>query len=390
MHVVIVVTNLPFERDRRVQREALSLARAGHEVTVICPRPDPTSEGPPAPRVAVRAFPLPVEGHNIVTWLVEYVWCLLWVAVLLAVTARRRRVDAVQVCNPPDIFWPLAVVARRLGCAWVFDHHDLMPEMYDAQGGRSPVLHRALLGIERMSVRTASAVVATNESFRDVEITRDGIDPNGVVVVRNGPRLEEVPGGAVDVPTAPPFVISYVGVMSAQDSVDVVLRAAAHIVHRLGRRDCRFVLLGDGPMLPQLRQLAQRLDLFDFAEMPGWASGAEVSRLLRETCVGFQPDQPNALTNLSTMAKTIDYLAHGVPVVAADLIETRRSAADAAVYVSPPTPESFAETICALVDDPRRRLAMSRTGQARVRDYLAWDLQEAGYLRLFQSVVRHQ
>jgi len=388
VHVVIVVTNLPFERDRRVQREASSLAGAGHQVTVICPRSGRTPIAKCAPlRVKVCAFPAPVEGHDLLTWLVEYLWSLLCVSALLAITARRRRIDAVQVCNPPDIFWPLAIVVRRLGCPWVFDHHDLMPEMYDAKSGRSAAVHRMLLRNEKLSVRTASAVVATNASFRELEVARAGAHPDRVVVVRNGPRLNELPDPAEDVPVAAPFLIAYVGVMSPQDSVDVVVRAAAHIVNRLGRRDCRFVLLGDGPTLPDLRRLVAELDLEDFVQMRGWVSGEEVSRWLRTSCLGLQPDQPNALTNLSTMAKTVDYLAHGVPVVAADLLETRRSAGEAAAYVSPPTPEAFAETICALVDEPGRRRSMSRCGRARVRDCLAWDHQAKDYLNVFETVA---
>lgn len=390
MHVVIVVTNLPFDRDRRVQREAVSLVEAGYDVTVISPRGRERVEFQMPAGITLRAFAAGVEGRGMATWLVEYLWCFCWVTALLVRVARRRRIDVVQVCNPPDLFWPIAPIARALGCAWVFDHHDLWPEMYDAQGGRSRLVRLALRAAERLSVQTASAIVATNASFRDLEVARDHAAPERIVVVRNGPTFDEVPSPPIDVPTAPPYDVVYLGVMGQQDGVDVVVSAAAYLVHQLGRRDVRFVVMGDGVMLPCLRRMVRDLGVESHVELPGWVTPEEAAARLRCAAVALQPDQPSRLNDLSTMAKTIEYMAHGVPVVAADLLETRRSAGDAAVYVSPATAAAYADAINRLIDDPSSRRHMSLEGRRAVAQRLAWEHQAVGYAALYERLTRRR
>ncbi|MEH1013936.1 glycosyltransferase family 4 protein [Micromonospora sp. CPCC 206060] len=405
-HVVIVVVNLPAERDRRVIRECRALESAGYRATVICPR------GPARPGVllgttgtAIRSFPQPLAGTGVLSFALEFAWALTAVTVRLLALMLRTRVDAVQVCNPPDIFWPLALVVRAVGRPFVFDHHDLSPELYECKTDRPhPVVLRVLRLCERLSWRCASAVVATNESYRRLAISRGGCDPDRVVVVRNGPTLAEVgsgpPGhtdpadsGAGRIPTprtGPDRVrrtIVYLGVINPQDHVETAVLAAEELARRRGRTDWRLVVAGDGESLPELRRLSVERGIDDVVEFTGWLEADEVDGLLHAATLAVQPDPPTRMAQLSTMAKTVEYVARGLPVVAVDLLETRRTAGEAARYVPNGTPDELAGALDALLDDDPARAEMSRVARDRFTGSLAWDHQERAYLALWRRLL---
>ena len=387
-HIAILIANLPAERDRRVIRECLALEANGYDVTVIAPLGDKNLKFLPGSRgTRLRPYPVFVYGSGVASYAVEFGWSLLCIAVRLLGEVLRGRAHAVQVCNPPDVYWPLALLVRAMGRPWVFDHHDLCPEIYATRSGGSPkrVVFRALELLERLTLRTASAVFATNESFRDNALRR-GVRPERVTVVRNGPAASEI-GSSERTPVTGEHRIVYVGVLGPQDNVEGAVLAAGELTRRRRSPDWRMVIAGDGESMPALTKLVADRGLANVVEFTGWLHGPEVDELLRSATVAIQPDLPTKMNDLSTMAKTVEYLARGLPVVAADLTETRRTAGDAAVYVPNGTPEEFAEAIEDLLNDAPRRARMAEIGRARFAERLSWEHQTRTYIAVWDRLL---
>jgi glycosyltransferase involved in cell wall biosynthesis len=388
--IAILVANLPAERDRRVIRECLSLEANGFDVTVIAPRGDPALTILPGSRgTRLKPYPVKVYGSGVVTFAVEFIWSFLCIAVRLLGEILAGRAHAVQVCNPPDIYWPLAVLFRALGRPWVFDHHDLCPEVY-ATRSETPVgaVYNTLVAFEWLTLRTATAVFATNESYRSNALAR-GVRPEKVTVVRNGPSTTEItPGEAEPQPHSPEeHTIVYLGVLGPQDNVEGAVLAADELTRLRPQADWRMVIAGDGESMPALTKLVADRGLGNVVEFTGWIEGPAIDALLRTATVTIQPDLPTRMNNLSTMAKTVEYLGRGVPVVAADLIETRRSAGDAAVYVEYGTAHEYATAINGLLDDPDARRRMREVGLARFAHELSWEHQSRGYVEVWNRLL---
>ncbi len=386
-HIAILVANLPAERDRRVIRECLSLEANGFDVTVIAPRGEPGLSVLPGSRnTRLRPYPVFVYGSGVLSYAFEFVWSFACIAVRLVGEVARGRAHAVQVCNPPDVYWPLALLLRAIGRPWVFDHHDLCPEVYATRSNGNPNrwVYRILTGFEWLTMRTATAVIGTNESFREIALGR-GVSPDRVIVVRNGPSAEEIsPATGAD---SSEYKVVYLGVMGPQDNVEGAVLAAEELARRRGRDDWRMILAGDGETMPDLRKLVAERGLGDVVEFTGWLRGPEVDDLLRTATIAIQPDLPTRMNSLSTMAKTIEYLGRGVPVVAVDMIETKRSAGDAARYVSTGAPAEFAQAIDELLNDPARRSTMRGVGLRRFRETLSWEHQAAEYIKLWDRLL---
>jgi glycosyltransferase involved in cell wall biosynthesis len=391
-HITILIANLPAERDRRVIRECLTLESVGYEVTVIAPRGDRTLRVLPGSRgTRLRPYPLLVQGSGVLSFAAEFLWSFTCISLRLLGEVFAGRAHAVQVCNPPDVYWPLALLIRALGRPWVFDHHDLCPEIYATRSGESPNrrVFRALEAMEWLTLRTASAVIATNDSFRDNALRR-GVRPEKVTVVRNGPALHEVasPGeGGPRGMDVEPFRLVYLGVLGPQDNVEGAVLAAEELARRRGRDGWRLTIAGDGESMPALVKLVAERGLADLVEFAGWLDATAVDVLLRMATVAIQPDLPTKMNDLSTMAKTVEYLARGVPVVASDLTETRRTAGEAAIYVPNGSPAEFADAINELLVDSERREHMRQVGLTRFREQLAWGHQAKAYVAVWHHLL---
>jgi glycosyltransferase involved in cell wall biosynthesis len=389
-HIVILVANLPAEKDRRVIRECLSLEAAGFDVTVIAPRGDRSlTMLPGSERTRLRPYPIFILGSGFVSFAAEFVWSFLWIAVRLAGEIARGRAHAVQVCNPPDVYWPLALLLRALGRPWVFDHHDLSPEVYVSRGGTpNPVVFRLLVAFEWLTLRTATHVFATNESFKDNGIRR-GVDPARSTVVRNGPAQAEIARKTATSPAAAPDVhtVVYLGVFGPQDNVEGAVLAADALARLRGRDDWRMVLAGDGETAAALRKLASERGLHDVVEFAGWLEAPQVDALLRDATVALQPDLPTRMNQLSTMAKTVEYLGRGVPVVAVDMTETRRSVGDAGLYVPTGHPADFTDANNPLHAAPAMRERMRQPALPRFRDSLSWEHQADAYVSVWRKLL---
>jgi glycosyltransferase involved in cell wall biosynthesis len=389
--VLIIVQNLPVPFDRRVWLECQTLRRAGYDVTVVCPEGEGTKGEQVVDGVRIVAYPAYAPGGSALGYLLEYATSFLASAGLVLKERRAGRFDVLQACNPPDIFSLLARGLRLLdGTRFVFDHHDLCPELFQSRfaGGRR-LLHLGLLRLERATFRAADRVTSTNESYAAIAVTRGGKAPEHVTVVRTGPDPQVLKRRAPnpELRNGRPHLVAYLGVMGPQDGVDVVVRAADLIVNSMGRHDISFCLMGSGDERARLVAERDRLGLESYVEMPGRVSDDVMAAVLSTADVGLCPDPLNPLNDLSTMNKTMEYMAFELPVVAFDLRETRVSAGDAARYVTPNVVAEFAEAIVEIVDDPAAGARMGRLGRERVEEHLAWSHQQLGYLAVFDELV---
>ncbi len=377
MRVVKVVSNNAVPYDRRVWQEAVTLADAGHEVIVVCPRePRAPERRVTLEGVDVRRYWLPFEGTTAIGLVTEFAISLVLVSwTLLGIRRRHGPIDVLHVANPPETFWPLARLLQTRGTRFVFDHHDLSPEMFVAKGGRSGgVVHRVLMWLERRTVETADLIVSTNASYRDLVIERDGADPDKVVVVRSAPDTSRWHRRPPDpaVRNGRTFAVGYLGEMGDQDGIDHLIDAAAAV--RSVRDDVQYVLIGDGPHHATLVEHAHRLGLDDCFTFTGRQVGADLCRLMSSLDIGVSPDPPTDWSDRSTLNKIVDYMFFGLPIVSYRLTESMVSAGDeAALFVDGVAPADLALGIRSLLDDPFERQRMGDAGARRVREHLTWE-----------------
>jgi glycosyltransferase involved in cell wall biosynthesis len=391
--VLIIVQNLPVPFDRRVWLECQALVSAGYQVAVVCPKgkADPAYEV--VDTVELYKYRPYAPGGSKASFVAEYAYSFAATAWLTLKARRKGRFAVLQACNPPDIFWPIALALRTIDrTKFVFDHHDLCPELFQSRFPDGPQLpYRGLRWLERRTHRTADHVISTNDSYREVAITRSGKAAADVTVVRTGPdpnklkRRQEEP----ELRRGRRFLAAYLGVMGPQDGVDIVVRAAAVVVHEMRRDDIAFTLIGSGDCFSELVALRDQLRLADHLEFTGRAPDEQVKSILSTSDIGLSPDPKNPLNDVSTMNKTMEYMSFELPVVAFDLRETRVSAEDAAVYVKPTGSQEqdvrdYANAIVELLDDEARRAVMGKVGRARVEQELAWSHQEQAYLAVYE------
>jgi glycosyltransferase involved in cell wall biosynthesis len=394
--VLIIVENLPVPFDRRVWQEATTLRKAGYQVSVICP----IGKGYEARKeiidgVSIFRHPLPLEARGMLAYPVEYLSALFWQTLLSWRVLIERGFDVIHACNPPDTIFLIGGFFKFvLGRRFLFDHHDLCPELYLAKFGRRDFPYRLLCYLERCTFRLADIVIATNESYRNIALERGGKSPDRVLVVRSGPQLERMK-------ILPPderlkhgrrYLIGYLGVMGKQEGLQYLLRAAHHIVHDLGRDDIHFTLVGSGPEFSALKALVCDLDIDAFVTFTGRVSDRELLSVLNTADVCVNPDEWNAMNDKSTMNKIMEYMALAKPIVQFDMTEGRFSALDASLYAKPNDAIDFAYKIIELVDDPVRREQMGRFGRSRVEKELAWSHEApkllAAYAALWADIAQ--
>ena len=389
--VLIIVQNLPVPFDRRVWLECQALASAGYRVAVVCPK----GKGDPGFQVIdgveIYKYRPYAPGGSKLGFVAEYAYSFAATAwQTLKARTRGGRFSVMQACNPPDIFWPIALFLRLERTKFVFDHHDLCPELFLSRFEGGPKLpYRGLLWLERRTHRTANHVVSTNDSYRQIAIKRSGKAPEDVTVVRSGPDPERLKRGAAcpELKRAHRYLAAYIGVMGPQDGVDIVVRAASVIVNDFGRHDVAFTLIGSGDCYDDLVALRDELKLNGHVEFTGRAPDELVSQIMSSADVGLSPDPKNPLNDVSTMNKTMEYMAFELPVVAFDLRETRVSASEAAVYAKPNDVHEYAKAIVDLLDDEAARAQLGKIGRARVENELAWKYQECAYLGVYQHLT---
>ncbi len=391
----MLLENNPYPQDGRVRREAVSLTEAGYRVTVICPAASGQRWAETVNGVRVYRYPVPPNRGSTAGYILEYSYSLLVTGIVAAYLAVVRGFDVVHAHNPPETLALLGGIFKIFGKRFVFDHHDLSPEMYLARFGKSPdargVMYRILLALETLSFRLADHVIASNESYRAVAMERGGVALEQTTVVRNGPDLDRVYLRAPDeeLQARAPTIIAYVGVMGIQDGVDYLLRALHHLKEDLGRTDFCAVLMGSGDAVPALHTLSLDLGLAHQVWFTGNLSDDELlMRYLSTSDIGVDPGPSNPYNDRSTTIKIGEYMALAKPVVAFDLPEHRVTAGEAALYAKPNSEPDFAHKLAELMDDPAQRKQMGEIGRNRIVNSLSWAHQEPKLLAAYESITK--
>ncbi|WP_439374657.1 glycosyltransferase family 4 protein [Bradyrhizobium sp. DASA03120] len=388
--VLIIVENLPVPFDRRVWQEARTLRDAGALVSVICPEGKAhTKRYEFLEGIHIYRHSLPVEAEGALGFLLEYSAALMHEMRLALLIHVRHGFDVIHACDPPDLIFLVALPFKLFGKRFVFDHHDIGPEMYESKFGKRGLFWRALKLIEWLTFKTADVVISTNDSYRKIAIARGGRRPEDVFVVRSGPDLARVKARAPN-PSwrfGRRFLVGYVGVMGAQEGIDLLLEAAAHMIHKLGRRDVQFCLIGGGPALQDFKALAEKMDLGEYVTFTGRAPDDTLFEILSTADVCVDPDPVNAMTDKSTMNKVLEYMTLGKPIVQFELTEGRFSAGDASVYAKPNDPIDFAEKLLALLDDPRACARMGAIGRTSIEERFAWSYEAPKLLQAYSRAL---
>ena len=389
--VLIIVENLPCPFDRRVWQEARTLRAAGYGVSIICPKGKGYEKSfEEIDGIAIYRHSMPFEGDGAFGYLAEYTWALLAEFALSVKVLFEQGFDAIHACNPPDTLFLIGGFYKIFGKKFLFDHHDINPELYEAKFQRKDFFYRLMLALERLTFKTADVSVATNESYRRIAIERGGKAPGEVFVVRSGPdlsRLKILPPNP-DLRNGKRFLVGYVGVMGRQEGIDGLLQAVHHIVYDMKRTDVHFGLVGGGTELAAMRALAKALNVDDYVTFAGRVPDAELLAMLNTADVCVNPDIANEMNDKSTMNKIMEYMALGKPIVQYDLVEGRVSAQDASLYAQRNEPRDLARKIIELLDDEPRRLAMGQIGLERVKTQLSWEHEAPRLLQAYDALFR--
>ncbi len=381
---------VPF--DTRVWKEATSLQTNGYDVTVICPRTKGCSEPYELLEgVHIYRHPSAAEGNSPFGYLFEYGCALFFEFIYSLWIFFRRGFHVLQGCNPPDDIFLVALPFKLFGVKYIFDHHDTCPELYLSKYEKKNTFYKIQVFLEKLTYRFSDVLMATNESYKGLAVTRGGLAPEDVFVVRNGPNLDTFK----PVPPNPalkhgkPFLVGYVGTMSIQEGLDILLDVALYIKNS-GRNDIHFTCVGGGPGLPALRQMVIDKNLQDTVNFTGRVSDADLLEVLSTADVCVNPDKPCEMNDISTMIKIMEYMALSKPIVQFDLKEGRYSAGDAALYSDTQNQiPDFAKNILWLMDHPEERKRMGESGRKRVETELAWKYSEknllAAYERAFEK-----
>ncbi|PRZ42482.1 glycosyltransferase involved in cell wall biosynthesis [Antricoccus suffuscus] len=392
--VLIIVQNLPVPLDRRVWLECQALIARGYAVSVICPKGPGDPSRQTLDGVAIYKYRPAPEAKGVGGFIVEFVYSWLRTALLSLRVWRDRGFDIIQACNPPDTYWLLARLWRIRGVKFIFDHHDLNPELYLSRFGKPSsfggrVQLNGLLWLERMTFRAAHRVISTNESYKKIAISRGHRRADEVTVVRSGPDTQLMR------PIYPPpsirrngrYLLVYLGIMGPQDGVDVVLEVMDELVNWRGRTDVHAALLGFGDCFEDLRRQSTQLGLDDYVTFTGRADKGMIADYLSAADIGMCPDRKTPLNDISTMNKTMEYMAYALPSVSFDLAETRVSGAEAVLYVTPGDVKAFADSVARLLDDAELRATMSLRARGRVVKELDWRPQAEKYVGVYDELV---
>ncbi len=387
--ICIIVENETVPFDRRVWLEARALRAVGYIVSVICPK----KHGYNSSMEILEG--IEIYRHRI--WIasghwgyfLEYASALLGEFYLACKIYVRHRFSVLQGCNSPDTIFLIALACRPLGVRFLFDHHDLSPELYESKFSRRGLIYKLLCFLERATFQTADMSIATNESYREIAINRGGMMPERVVVVQTCTRLTDSPDikENIELKRGKRLLVLYVGIMEIQDGVRLFIEAIHHLVSRQRHNDTHFVLVGSGPEIPKLKKLAAELGVDQYLEFTGLLPYDQVKPYLSTADVCVAPDPMNPLNDKSTMIKILEYMGYGKPVVLFDLKEGRRTAGDGALYARPNDPIDFAAKIESLLDSESLRRQLGACGRKRTEEGLNWEAQSFKFIEAYKKLL---
>ena len=396
--VLMLLENNGYPGDTRVRREALALVQEGFEVSVIAPKEGPQPAVETVDGVQVYRYPAPLEHDSVLGFAWEFIYSTAAAFFMSLRVWITKGFDVIHAHSPPDTLFVVGAFYKLFGKKFVFDHHDLSPELYQARsdGKGNPVLYRILLFLEKMTFWTSNLVIATNESYRTIAMERGNVKKENTTIVRNGPPLsimgDDEPYS--DLVNTGKFLFGYVGAISIQDGLEYLVHAVRHLKETYNRTDILCIIMGDGDDLERIKGLVREQHLEELFLFTGWVEKEELGRYLASIDIGVDPDPSNDFNDKCTMIKMTEYMVYGKPIVAFDLPEHRFTAQDAAVYVPENDPRLFAKALLDLMDDPIRREVMGRFARKRVESEIAWEYSVPplveSYHRLFGRNVRIQ
>lgn len=389
LKVIMAVANNTYPADPRVRNEAQTLIEAGHEVTVIAPQGPNQSYHDVVANVRVVRFPVPLQGGSVLTYGLEFIYVTVAVALMVLYTWGRYGLDVLHIHNPPDTLFLAGLLPKLAGKKLIYDHHDLAPELFLTKfPTKRGVLYRLLLLLEKWSCKVVDEIIATNESYMASSIERNGVCPDRVTIVRNGPSLASLESVTPDedVSTRARTVIGYLGHIAHQDGVDHLIKALHHMQEAYNYDDWYAVIIGPGDDLEALIRLAERLNIRNKIWFTGYQPEPRWRELLSSVDVCFVPDPANPLNEKSTMTKMMDYMALGKPIVAYDLTENRISGGDAVLYARPSEPEDLARQLMRLIEDEALGTLLGEEGRRRIQSHLAWEFSAENLRNLYEPV----
>jgi len=387
--VLIIVENLPVPFDRRVWQEASTLRDAGYQVAIISPkgnRFDASHEN--LDGIDIYRHFLPMEARGALGYLLEYTAALSAGLYLTLKVLYRHGFDVIHACNPPDTIFLIGALFKLFGKKFLFDHHDINPELYEAKFGRRDFFYKILLMLERLTFRTADICIATNQSYKQIAIQRGKKTPAEVFVVRSGPNLDrlKIQSPQPELKQGRTYLVGYLGVMGAQEGIDLLLQTVRYIVHDRQRHDVQFGLVGGGTELERMRGYALELGVAEYVTFTGRVPDTELLAMLNTADVCVNPDRANEMNDKSTMNKVLEYMALGKPLVQFDLTEGRYSARDASLYARPNDVEDMGDKILLLLDDSEARQRMGEFGRRRVEQELEWRYEKPKLLAAYETL----
>ena len=387
--ILIMVENLPVPNDRRVWLEATTLHQAGYHVSIISIKGKNANKSFEVLNgIYIYRYPTPPPTSGTLSFIFEFMYCWIMTLILSIVVAVREGVDIIHACNPPETFWLIAWIYKPFGVKFVFDHHDLSPEMYYSRFNKKGYIYKILLWLEYITFRSADVIITTNDTHRNIAIERGKVPSKKIFIVRSGPDHKKLRPGKPNETLKRGFkyMVSYLGVLNPQDGVDLFIQLAKIIIQKYNRDDILFVIMGTGDSEENLRSLSAELEIDDHVQFTGWLEMDKYSEYLAtsEICVDTMPKSPYG--DASTMNKTLEYMSAGRPIVSFDLVETRASAQDAALYAKPNNLMDMAEKILCLLDDENKRLEMGAKGRQRIETELAWEYQISHLISAYKQV----
>ena len=387
-HILIIIENLPAPFDRRVWQEATTLKENGAKVSIICPQMKGyTKKYEVIEDIEIYRHPL-TEGKGAVGYLKEYTQSLFWEFVLAWKIFFKKRFHVIHGCNPPDLIFITALWFRLFGVKYVFDHHDINPELYESKFERKDFFHRLLLLVERLTFMSATRSIATNESYKEIAVTRGKMKPERVHVVRSGPKLDRLKlmEPVNELKKGKKFMIGYIGVIGEQEGLDLLLESAKYMLET--RDDIHFGIVGGGTHLEEIKLLCQEMGLGEHFDFYGRVDDKTMLEVLNTADVCVNPDKPTAMNDLSTMNKIMEYMALKKPIVQYTLKEGKFSAREASLYAVNTDPIDFGSKIITLLDNADLRREMGAYGYERVIRELSWEFEQGKLIEAYRAVFR--
>lgn len=388
--VLFINENLPLPFDIRPWQEALALKEAGMEVSVLCPRGKGFEASYECLQdIHIYRHPFPKEAEGVLGYLLEYGTALFWEILYGLKIFRQRRFEVIHVSNPPDLLFLIGLLFRLRGVRFVFDQHDICPEVFEAKFKKKRVVFNLLLLLERLSFWTADLVIATNQSYREIAINRGHKKPQDIFVVRTGPNLARIPTVIKSDPSlrkGKHFLVGYMGVIGRQEGIEYLVEVVKEIIFRFQRKDILFLIVGGGTHLPVVQDLVKKETLEEFIQFTGRVPDSLLFHYLGNCDVCVNPDLYNQAANLSTMIKIMEYMALGKPIVQTEVVEGRYTAQEASLYARPNDCRDFAEKILYLLDHPDEARNRGQTGKKRIHETLHWGVQKQVLIQAYQRL----